>query len=313
MRIAIFTIIFVLTLCSFACDNGATDQAPPRKLKPYNPEKAGAVIVESFDLTDNGFVSRPGSVGSPPKIIGNYDLAEYNDCIYIMATDYIYIFEKETMHKQTELSLNNIPNYFGFRYADGKGLAVVNGDTAFSLLCQRGSVENCLVSIDLSTGDTLIINDEKELGFSLNPGRPYSLMGYNKGNESIWLLIDNIEKNNFLFHFFQYANDMQNFTALGSQRGFMPSGYWLFVYGASVYGNESWNTVHTSLDFINQVTMVGIEKRNIDNPEEVLHFIDVEYLGTLTIPQSIIYDKPYIWMLAEKDNQVQMLKLLPNE
>ena len=56
-----------------------------------------------------------------------------------------------------------------------------------------------------------------------------------------------------------------------------------------------------------------IDKRNIDDPDNSLHFIDVEYLGTLSIPQSIAYDEPYIWIMVERENQIQMLKLLPNK
>ena len=314
MRKIFFFTTIVLFLCSFACVEGRTDQVTPRKIKPYNPEKAGAVIVESFDLTgDRLFVP-------PARIYGNYDMAEYNDCIYLKVGSYslgsnLYIFEKETMRKQRELKLNILSN-IDVRYTLGnRGLAVVNSDTAF-LLCYRNgssagdnSVYYDLASIDLTTGDSLIINDEEKLGFNLNSGYPYPLMGYNKDNESIWFLTDHVERYKYFFYFFQYDKDEQNFITVDYKRGFFPG------EAVSVYGNEIWNIVcKWDTHPVNPtIVMVGIEKRNIDNPDEVLYFIDVEYLGTLTVPQSVIYDKPYLWIMVEKDNQVQMLKLLPND
>ena len=57
---------------------------------------------------------------------------------------------------------------------------------------------------------------------------------------------------------------------------------------------------------------VGIWMYNLDNPSEKSHFINVEYLNTLTIPQSSHYDGEHIWLMVERDSRIQMLKLLPH-
>jgi hypothetical protein len=57
---------------------------------------------------------------------------------------------------------------------------------------------------------------------------------------------------------------------------------------------------------------IGIYKYSFENPDEELHFINVEYLNTLTLPQSAHYDGEYIYLMVERNNQIQMLKLLPH-
>jgi len=289
-------VIIGLLLCSFACitkPNEPEDWAGPRELKPYNPVKAGATIVESFDLTDNSFVYK--SSNSSPEIPANYDIAECNDTIYIRLRTKMFIFDKETFQKKSELNLN-FQNYSLFdRNYIGK-FAVIN---------------------------------ENIIGFDWGHTYKYSaFIGYDKANTSIWMLINNEEgSRNDYFHYFQYDNLTQTLSLSGKKEGFIlapsprsyfePNSYeaqsWAFAGGLSICGDESWNIIYFKHTMTGAIVAVRLEKRNFDNPTEVVQFIDVEYLGTLSIPNSIIYDPPYIWMLAEKNNKVLMLKLLPND
>ena len=82
---------------------------------------------------------------------------------------------------------------------------------------------------------------------------------------------------------------------------------------AVINGDEVWYPCYRGPDRSRVLSDVILDKRNINDSEKSLQFIDVEYLGTLSIPQSIIYDEPYIWIMAERDDQIQMLKLLPNK
>ena len=55
----------------------------------------------------------------------------------------------------------------------------------------------------------------------------------------------------------------------------------------------------------------------MDDLTESVQFIDIQYimdyLGTENAPQNIVYDKPYIWLIMEKDEQILLIKLLPKE
>jgi hypothetical protein len=82
-------------------------------LKPYDPEKAGAVIVESFDITDKiaplatdyFWTFFPGGERITTKT--NYNLAEYDDCIYIRVKRTLYVFDKALMQKQREIEIKS--------------------------------------------------------------------------------------------------------------------------------------------------------------------------------------------------------------
>jgi hypothetical protein len=188
-----------------------------------------------------------------------------------------------------------------------------------------------LLTIDLSTGNLEKINDVNIIGFDWEQDYIYTFsVGYNKADTSIWMLINNerTSQKNY-FHNFQYDNLTQTLSLSGKKEGFIlhiPTGAhdyfeqysyeaqsFGYIYGLSICGDDIWNIIYLQHDMTGEIVAVRLEKRNFDNPAEVVQFIDVEYLGTLTIPQRILYDPPYIWMLAEKDNKVLMLKLLPND
>jgi hypothetical protein len=331
MRLLTVVVAAITLLCSFACmpeskseDWRPTDSAGPRELKPYDPQKAGATIVDSFDLTNNSFVNIDKF--SPPKIKGYY-MAEYNGHIYIMDDEKIFIFDKKTLQKKSEIKII-FPNYSGYSY--NHGFAIINDNKAI-FIKRFEDYENpatySLCSIDLSTGNVEIINAGNIIGFNWEHDCLYPEIGFDKKDDSLWILLIMIDENNNFFCYCKYDDFAQTFLFSEKKEGFYtrisshpyfeePSyngtsvGY---IFGISIYGNESWNTIFFQHRMAGGILAVRLEKRHLDNPTEVVQFIDVEYLGTLSIPGSIIYDPPYIWMLAEKDNKVLMLKLLPNE
>lgn len=318
MRIYIAFIMTILSLAFISCEPPwPTDQAGPRKLKPYNPKKAGAAIVASFNLTGYSDLDNI-----------SYDIAECNGNIYIRFRTKMLVFDKETLQKKNEFNLN-FQNYSPFEHSYIGEFAVINDNTAFLINGSYRSdttLKYPLFTIDLSTGNLEIVNNENIIGFDWEYDfRVTAFIGYDSANTDIWMLIKDEERKNYFFNYFQYDNLTQTLSFSGKKEGFTLNpdpgsyseawtyGYSSYINGLSIYGDESWNNIFFKNKHTNGIVAVRLEKRNLDNPTKVVQFIDVEYLGTLTIPQSIIYDPPYIWIMVERKNKVQMLKLLPKE
>jgi cysteinyl-tRNA synthetase len=143
-----------------------------------------------------------------------------------------------------------------------------------------------------------------------------SIMGYNKTSNLIWFY------SRGFFEFYEYDENTHEFTLRdkknaptngvgkpkeNNEKGFESSRWWAFMKGDVVWyngygGAPGW-----------YISCICLDKRSLDDPSTSLQYIDVQYLGTRSVPQSIIYDPPYIWVLVERDDQIQMLKLLPNE
>jgi hypothetical protein len=289
----------------------ATDQYTVRKVKPYNPAKAGAAIVESFEIT-----GRIYAYSSPLRIVPGYDLAEFNDCIYIRVNRTLLIYNKNTHQKTTEREIRFSGS--GSNHVIGGGM-VITGDKALLICHLSGHSRMNLVSLDLSNGDTEIINDTEALGIDL--GLSYDeFMGYDEENDRIWFLVKNDENDQYCFYFYSYDNDTQTFILEDTKAWFNAGSYTIYsenpvVYitnGVSLYGSEIWDTAYSWNGHSPEPTMVGLHKRTLDNPDKLINFIDVEYLGTLSTPESIIYDKPYIWIMVVRNDKIEMLKLLPN-
>jgi len=67
---------------------------------PYDPQKAGAVIVDRFDVTESLF----GNIER--GIISGYDLVMHGDHFYVRIEDRIIVLNKLTMTKEKELQIN---------------------------------------------------------------------------------------------------------------------------------------------------------------------------------------------------------------
>jgi len=291
----------------------------PRKLKEYDPVKAGAEIIECFDITgkiafpvENYLFAYDGKM-----ITSNYDLVMYGDSFYIRTENKIYVFNKNTFAKEKEITIR-FPNgyrhypepYQIYRY---HGLVII-GDYAIFMCSNEGNrqFENYLLLIDLLSGNTTIFNDEAYLGKNIYNG--YSaIIGYDRIHNIFWLIkrCENWNTNLYLYNYDKATNGIIPYKSVkGCKAGRENYDY---PNGLDISGDEIWY-VYNSIPAPNgYIRYVEMEKRNINNMDTGLAYINVEYLGTLSMPQSIVYDKPYIWIMVERDDQIQMLKLLPNE
>jgi hypothetical protein len=294
MRSLLFVILPV-SLIFFCCDTFFSE----RKLNPYDPKKAGATIVKSFNITDKikitGIPKHPGEM-----ISSSYDVAEYNNALYINNDGFIYVFDKNTFNKINEIKLIS-PGGASRRY-HGDGLAITADGHAFLLLVT--SYTRLLFSIDLSTGITILF-DNFTFNDEVFSDAYIGNMGYNKTDDTIWFSIMRDYKRYYLFY--NYDTNEEHFIFLEQKDGFV-SGYDI----ASIHGNIYWLNGFSWVDASNRMVDIGIFKYSFENPEEKLHFIDVEYLNTLTLPQSAHYDGEHVWLMVERNNQIQMLKLLPH-
>jgi hypothetical protein len=314
-KIILISFIFFFIL---GCEPDTT-----RVLKPYDPDKAGATIVESFDITDD-FVKN--------KKDRNYDLFEYNENICVHIEGVIYFFDKENFIMKNVININfpkigysddeyyDIKN-MGRQYYDPENFRyfsqgmTVTGDKA--LLLTFWPAPYYLFSVDLTNGNAVLLDTREDIKGKSS----LSLVGYDKKRELVWFRIVNSENNYspyYRFHFYEYDED--NYTFISRKTKDAP-----YVVGrnnrfanwhAVIYGEKIWYTGFAADQISShcegKIVDVGLDRRTLDEPSVSLQFIDVEYLGTLSLPTSFIYDPPYIWIMVERNNRIEMLKLLPH-
>ena len=323
MKITIGILLIVLICSSFSCDTLYT----PRVLKPYDPEKAGATIIESFDIT-NDIIFTENTV--------YYDLFEYNGNIYIHIEGIIYFFDKDDFKKTNEVTvIFPDPGYSNSQYYELRGHGqpfydprnigyyaqgfAVTGNKALLLTRNKfWSDQIFIFSIDLTNGDAVLLDVEDIQGIDTDDFNFECLIGYDKERELVWFRIVNKEVSRdspyYHFYFFRYNENEQAFTFYEKKDAPYSVGRsnQSEYYGAVIHGNDIWYTGAAYNMNFGRSWDRGLDRRRLDDPFMSLHFIDVEYLGTLNVPFSIIYDPPYIWIMVEREEQIQVLKLLPN-
>jgi hypothetical protein len=336
-----FFVLWGIILCSFACCCGGKtikdDPTEGKKPKPYDPEKAGAVIVNSFDITDKiEFLETEVSEGYNHifyTMKESYDLAEYNNSIYIKIKKTLYVFDKLSMQKQREVTIN-LPKEYDFLpnpnskyyFSSNNGLAVT-GSHAFMRFSDQlhPPYTSYLFSVNLDTGNAQYISEEK-LGMKYNNGRAL-VMGYDKIKDALWFRFeadDTDGKRNVYIHYIQYDNSTDSFTKIDEA-------VWDYkvnsaddvdafkefprarLRASSITGNESWNVYLYSNARLYEFAFFVVDKRKMDALTVPVSCIKVAHLDTFSLPQSIIYDPPYVWIMVERNSQIQMLKLLPND
>jgi len=194
--------------------------------------------------------------------------------------------------------------FYQLRYSN---FIITNEEHAFLLLSYPYFYR--LWSIDLTTGNIILFNDKFELPDFDFTNHLFNFMSHNKADDttmfSSWQL-------NFIF---KYNSEDNVFYYIDRKKR---HDTWLHVSGVSVYDKNIWYTGYYSDHHHDPKHFdIGLHEYNINeyverDPHSVrLHFIDVEYLNTLTLPQSALYAPPYIWLLIERESRVLMLKLLP--
>jgi len=332
MRITILLITSILCFSAFCCAGEKIKDNPleDNELKPYNPEKAGVVIVESFDITDKIAFLETHWLGRA-KVKTMYNLAEYNNYIYIRIRKTLYVFDKYSMQKQREIEINIPQEYDFLPYSNphySYDSLAVTGNIAFMLFMYHHNppYKVYLFIVDLDTGKAQYINEET-LGIKFIDGHS-NIMGYDKQKDVLWFRIvdtgrETVVKGVYYFYF-RYDANTNSFTKIDEvvwpyevnstkdtkdTRRDAPEAS---LIATSINGNESWNVyIYPQPRYSEEVFFV-VDKRNMDLLTQPVGHINVEYLNTFSLPQSIIYDKPYIWIIIERDERIQMLKLLPN-
>ena len=322
MKIIVSVAVIGLALSSFCCEPEISCGWYIRKLKPYDPIKAGAEIITAINITNDIVfpIDNRGWWSVEDKselIIAPYDLAEFNGDIYIHVEGTIYIFNKETLQIERKIVINFLEPEYVHSWARSicsRGFVVVN-NRAFLYTAYRD-----LLTIDLSTGDVLFIdnlnNIKEKLDLTQNMG--VAVIGYNITDDLFWFLIEIHEPYNDYgyfyqhdyFYFYQYEENINTFSHHSIRTAKYNSS--VREWSAYINNNTVWQNGYSGPDPNERIWDIGMNRCSLDDPFTSLHFIDVEHLGTLSIPQSIIYDPPYIWIMVEREDQIQMLKLLPN-
>jgi hypothetical protein len=328
----VITVLFTIIICLSACCSSEAVKYPSKEtgLKPYDPEKAGAVIVESFDITDKIAYLETHWIENDYTMKTNYNLAEYNGCIYIMIKRTLYVFDKSSMQKQREIEIN-MPQGYGFLTPNGihstqsNGFAVI-GSQVF-IVFSDGSYppyKTYLFNINLDTGDAYYINNEEVFGIKFND-RVRDMMGYDQQKNAIWFRTYDISKetSGVYFYYFRYDINTNTFTKTDEAvwdleinwADYIPAGTQdsrASIIASSIYGNESWNVYEYAMTRHDERAFFITDKRSMDDLTVPTAHINVLHLATLSLPQGIIYDKPYVWIMVERKGRIQMLKLLPH-
>jgi len=279
--------------------------------KPYDPEKAGAVIVKSYNIT--GQVVFYGKHFNDTLLNDYYDMALLNDTIYIHINGTLYLFDKETFKKINEVKIV-FPFNERLMYFHGDGLAVINDRTAFLLCGISNTPRLSLFLVNLLTGEATLIENYKEIGLEIES---ILKIGYDRANDFIWLYGHTTYPYSIYVSFYAFNNEEITFN-IEKSVSLISS---ILFYGESPHfpgifiEGDKWfySGFYITEGLLPKAKNIGVELYSISDPSKRQFFINAEYLGTKTRPQNCIYDDPYIWIMVERDGQIQMLKLLPNE
>jgi len=289
------------------CDGKFYPDIPPI----YDPAQAGATIVESFNIT--GQIEFFNNSYRDEQFFGYYAIALYGDNIYVHTNgEVLYVFEKDNFTKTGEINLSIKSQGQVFILL---GLAIIGEGHGFLLHHTSNPYNIYLLSLDLNTGATEEIEGLEKTGMEPN-SRIYEI-GFDKENGLVWFCTTPPNRLDAdTIYFFEY-NSLEGIFSLKTKiepkrPKFYRNPHKIFISGDNLF-RTGYTPSSSSQPGLNKLTYYGVEKYRITNPEEKLYSINAKYLGTKTIPNNIIYDEPYIWMMVEKDNQIQMLKLLPNE
>ena len=319
----------ILILIFFSCDSNKKPCAFYNSGQmPYNPEKAGAVIVEKYDITDGvKFGDKEGEITS------GYDLIANGNFLFIRAEDKIIIFDKETMLIKGEVQLIFEESVFSsplYKYWL-QGLVITD---EYALLQCRAFLDNSslllsVFSINMETGQNDIIDIENKFSSNLK-SLDWPAMGFDKINNLLWFWVfDNqssisdlyfysYDKNNRIFILEKTIEDFINRKYIDDLGGRLTfdifingSDLWVFNRGDTLLlYDENYNTWYWESK---------ISRRSINNPYVILHEINLEYLGLdftylrkNRFSESILFDEPYIWIMVVIDRKIQLLKLIPS-
>lgn len=287
----------------------------------YNPSLAGATVVQRFEFT--GALAFIGSY-IYYFMDNHYDLAVHGDSVYLWVNRQIMIFDKDTMeHKRNVVlrffDLERPEVYGGFLnlgslvVTDNFSLMLCTGKWASPPLSGYESIQPHVLSIDLETGNLEVLDPQITFGIELGTN---AIMGFDRENGLLWVRQGGFGES--VFQFFSYDDETGAFTQQGTKNGFAVGSINQYhAQRVALHGSTAWS------GYIGNIWDARrMEKRDIDNPEVLLRFIDILSLGLtreiLNIPIRFAYDAPYIYLLvtdytSDGYYRAAMLKLLPYE
>ncbi len=270
----------------------------------YDPEKAGAEIIASYDISD--FVPV-----LPWREQLDVDISATSDSFYFQYGNVIHIVDRESMKKTGEIPIT-IPTNAPFNVWHFTTFADKCMFGTYSLYNEAtNSLTYPLFLMDMDGQNQREIDVAQELGIPWIEG-----LGYDKATETIWAVSSDRKK---IIHY-SYDGNSDIFTKSFERDSYNLGASYHIVnhdtipFFLSMYGSESWNMYNNLA--LNKSGMI-IDKRNMDNSEESLGEIWVRYLGVadkpIGYPLGMLYEPPYLWIVIQKDEKIQLLKLLPNE
>lgn len=283
-------ISILLTLLSLACYPEVTTPI----FKQYDANKVGAEILASYDLSD---------IYSPASIDNKLHFTQYNNKFYIVHNEKIFIFDKYSIQKIADISYSitnlypEFSSYLNDRFYN-EDISVCYNIILFSY---NISIKNLnllnkrfLFKIDLSGDNFKKLDLTNDFNIAYFSGE----IGNNVFSSSLWI---------------KSGLDIYNYSYDSTNDKYLIEGLWGKI--DSTWTTEIFNIYKEDIWFCYEPNAcsgeVYIEKRNKNNPVEILKKIDVNYLGTLSTPEDILFDGEFLWIIIYKDGKMQLLKLRP--
>lgn len=258
---------------------------------PYDPVKAGAEIVGSYDLTDlldpylNSY-----------KINHRIQFTIYNNNFFFVKKFKIFVLCYDTLREIKELNVNlkSIYHYhFSEHHTITEDIAVFKNKILLSYCLQNKSFKNIFLQMDVDGKNIKFVDFKENI-------RHYYIL-YNRSTDELFFFgqEDNINK----YFKYTYEIDLDKYTLKGTYELRLPVCYFIDIDGTTF-----WKSRFSDIRYL--------EKRDINNPEIALNKINTNYLGTksrayIMYPLDIFWDDPYLWILLIKDEKLQLLKIKP--
>jgi len=244
--------------------------------RSYNPQKAGAEIIESYDLEEMINYKKYYSIC----------MAYYNNSYYISSNKKIYVIRKD------DFKVNNIidMSYITYDFVS-IGLSVSDIILFSGVRYLNDKNDNFIFQMDLSGNNLKEIDVSDDLSLSLFRRE----IGFNLFSNKIWIQSgDNI---------INYTYDLTSDKYIKVEDWGNLSSFYISASEYCIYGDDIWIARDPG------IVASHIQKWNKNKPKELLVDIDVGYLGTIHWIEEIFYDGEYLWIIIEKDDKMQLLKL----
>jgi len=163
--------------------------------------------------------------------------------------------------------------------------------------------------IDLETGKLETTDASEALQVSLD-SKLLTLAGFDKENKLYWFRKGAYTYDDeSIFYFFRFDAVTQSFISQGTKNGLDVDSCDRFQ--VVIHGSTVWNGC-----YVRDIREVGLAKRDIDNPQNILQVILINHLGLHKYsdngPYRFAFDGEYIYLTVKDQGAVKLLKIKPN-